>query len=168
MRKRLMETVPIVRSLRFWYLPDLEIHAPESCSTRIRREDSDFEKHILNLVYSWDIPWAGQCVGYRINGWGVSSLFDGSTFFLFSSSPNKFWGPNRILFNTYRRRMGYNEVAGHKAKPSPQSSAELTNEWRYTSTPQHASIMCIETALLLQWRKMRCQQFIAGHNNSFG
>jgi len=37
-------------------IPELEIHTPESCSTRIKREESDFEKHILNLVYSWDIP----------------------------------------------------------------------------------------------------------------
>jgi len=59
-------------------------------------------------------------------------------------------------------------LSGHKAKPSPQSSAELTNEWSYTSTHQHAFIMCIETTLTSQWRKIRCQQFIAGHKNSFG
>jgi hypothetical protein len=59
-------------------------------------------------------------------------------------------------------------LPGHKVKPSPQSSAELTNEWSYTSTPQHAFVVCTRTNLLLQWREIRCQQFVAGHKNSFG
>jgi hypothetical protein len=59
-------------------------------------------------------------------------------------------------------------LPGLEAKPSPQSSAELTYEWIYTSIPQHAFIVCTGTTLPLQWRKTRCQQFIAGHKNSFG
>jgi len=59
-------------------------------------------------------------------------------------------------------------LPGHNSKPSPQSSAELTNEWSYNSTPQYAFIVCRGTTLPLQWRKIRCQHFIAGHKNYFG
>jgi hypothetical protein len=59
-------------------------------------------------------------------------------------------------------------LPGHKAKSSPKFSAELKNEWSYTSTPPHTFIVCTGTILPLQWRKIRCQQFIAGHKHSFG
>ena len=56
-------------------------------------------------------------------------------------------------------------LLGCKVKPLLQFNAELTNEWSYTSTPQHAFIVCTDTNL--QWRKICCQQFIDGHKNSF-
>jgi hypothetical protein len=56
-------------------------------------------------------------------------------FFLSSKRPYWLWGPPSLLFDGYRRSFPGLIRSGRDVNHSPQSSAEIKNEWRYTSSP---------------------------------
>jgi len=70
-------------------------------------------------------------------GWTVrvSNPGKGERFFFFIICPYRLWGPSRLIFSGYRRSLFSVKAAGPWTEPLPRYSAEIKNEWSYTSTP---------------------------------
>ena len=60
----------------------------------------------------------------------VSNLGRGNRFFSSPKRPDRFWGSPSLLFNGYR-----GSFQGIKRPGRDQSTAEVKDEWTYTSTP---------------------------------
>jgi hypothetical protein len=60
-------------------------------------------------------------------------------FFFSSCHPDRRWGPSNFLFSGYRSSLPGAERPGREVGYSPRSSAEVENEWSYTS----ASHLCL-------------------------
>jgi hypothetical protein len=53
---------------------------------------------------------------------------------IFRTCLDRLWGPPSLLYNGYRVFPGGKVRSGRAADPSPPSSAEVMEEWSYTST----------------------------------
>jgi hypothetical protein len=67
-----------------------------------------------------------------LDGTGFESHL-GHGIFLFSKSPDWFWGLPNLLFNGYRDSFSEAKRPVRGVNYSPPFSAEVTNEWNYTS-----------------------------------
>jgi hypothetical protein len=70
-------------------------------------------------------------------GLAVRSLISGrgKKFFLFKNVHERLWGPAGILFNRYRYFFPGVRRPGREVDHSSSSTAEVKNEWSYTSAP---------------------------------
>jgi len=64
---------------------------------------------------------------------GGSNPARGKTFFSSQKRHGRLWGPPSLLLNAYRGYFSWE--SGRGVKWLPPSSAEIKNEWSYTSTP---------------------------------
>ena len=71
--------------------------------------------------------WAGRS--------GVSTLVKGKNFFSSPNRPERLWVPLSLHYDGYRGSFSGVKWPGHKYDHSPRSSAEVKNEWSYTSAP---------------------------------
>jgi hypothetical protein len=55
--------------------------------------------------------------------------------FLFSELSDRLWGPPSLLFSRYRSSFAGVKWPGLEVDHCPPSSAEVKNEWSYTSSP---------------------------------
>jgi hypothetical protein len=67
----------------------------------------------------------------------------------FSTRPDRPWGPPSLLYNEYRVFPGGKVRPGRDADNSPPSSAEVLEEWSYTSTPLWATTEPVTGVTLL-------------------
>jgi hypothetical protein len=66
--------------------------------------------------------------------WG-SNPHSGKKFFSSPKRPDWLWGPPSLLFNGYRGSLSGVKRPGREVNDSPPCSAEIKNEWSYTSIP---------------------------------
>ena len=59
----------------------------------------------------------------------------GKIFYLLHTLPYQLWGPPSLLLNEYRNSYTGIKRPGRDVDPSPTSTAEVKNEWSYTTTP---------------------------------
>jgi hypothetical protein len=69
---------------------------------------------------------------------------------LFSAMPDWPWGQRSPQFNGYRVSFLGVKRQRCEVDHSPPSSAEVRNEWSYTSTPPYIFMACIGTTFLLR------------------
>jgi hypothetical protein len=71
---------------------------------------------------------------------GVRGPARGMRFFSIPKIPNWVWGPPSLIIKGYQRFFAEVKGPGRDVyHPPPQYSAEVTNEWSYTSTPRMSS-----------------------------
>jgi hypothetical protein len=74
---------------------------------------------------------------YIYDFWSLTVLFILWTrdFFSFPKRPDRLWGPPSLLFNGYRGTFPEVKWPEREVNHSSPSSAEIKNEWSYTSAP---------------------------------
>jgi hypothetical protein len=82
--------------------------------------------------------------GYGLDGPGIESRWGE----IFRICPDRPWGPLSLLYNGYRVFPGGKERPGRDADPSPPSTAVVTKEQSYTSTPPVGRTACTEPQCL--------------------
>ena len=83
----------------------------------------------------------GIATGYGLDGLGIEFRCGGEIFHI---CPNRCWSPPSFLYNGCRIFPGGKERSGSDTDPSPPSSAVVTKEQSYTSTPRMGRTACTE------------------------
>ena len=86
---------------------------------------------------------------HTATGWTVRGLNSSSEMFSSSKNPDRLWGPSNPLFNFYVGSFLGVKRPGREFDHSSPSSAEVKNEWSYTSAPLRTFMTWAGTALLL-------------------
>jgi len=94
----------------------------------------------------------GTATDYRLHSPGIEPQWGAR----FSAHPDWPWGPPSLLYNGYQVFPGGKERPGHEANHSPPSSAEVLEEYSYTSTPIWATTGPVMGLLYLLYIMMLC------------
>ena len=77
----------------------------------------------------------GIATTYALDSSGFESQQGQEIFFLFQNRPDRVWDPPSLAFNRYRVSFPELQRWGCKVDHLPPPSAEVKNEWSYTSIP---------------------------------
>jgi hypothetical protein len=91
---------------------------------------------LLDYLNTYMEPASSVSIVTRLRAVRAGSIADiGREFFSSPPHPDHLWGPpSLIISNGYRGLFPGSKVIGREADHSPPSSAEVKNEWSYTST----------------------------------
>jgi hypothetical protein len=117
---------------------------------------------------SWNTDAFSKTIGFVLLGLGSYLLWLGSLVL----NPGWLWGPLSLLFSGYSGAFTGLKQLGCEADHLPRSSAEVENEWSYSSTIFYAFIACTGTLpLLIVSRNQVCigdlKWFVVKHRISF-